>query len=173
MDYVALIGTHPARTEANVYVAALGIGVGDHSAHLVGRPAGLGLQRRGAADEDSVAVRGDRAGCARYGDPRVSCSRSLSRRDKLVTLTTQTSFETATARASGTADCATTRRSARSTATTAPAPRLTTYARSSSGGEIGSRHTQRNRRIGLTRFRIQPTKPASVITHTRSAATSR
>ena len=85
MDYVALIGTHPARTEANVYVAALGIGVGDHSAHLVGRPAGLGLQRRGAADEDSVAVRGDSAGCARYGDPRSLLQPFLIESDKLAT----------------------------------------------------------------------------------------
>ena len=31
------------------------------------------------------------------------------------------------------------------------------------------RHAQRNRRIGLARFTFSPTKPASVITHTRSA----
>ena len=37
MDHVALIGTHPDRTEANVHVAALGIGVGDHSAYLAPR----------------------------------------------------------------------------------------------------------------------------------------
>ena len=85
MDHVALIGTHPDRTEANVYVAALGIAVGDHSAHLVRRPAGLGQQRRGAADEDSVALRSDSAGCARYGDPRSLLQPFLIQGDKLAT----------------------------------------------------------------------------------------
>ena len=66
-----------------MYVAALGIGVGDDPADLVGLRIDFGQQRLGTTDKNVLAPRGDRARCALDGDSRSLLQSFLTERHKL------------------------------------------------------------------------------------------
>jgi len=156
-----------------VYVAALGIGVGDDPADLVGLRIDFGQQRLGTTDKNVLAPRGDRARCALDGDSRSLLQSFLTERHKLASRNHPHLIgdcDRTGVRNSRLRDNALRREVNLDDRTRT---RLTTYARSS----VAARSVPgRPRSMGGSAWPVltsSPTRPASVITHTRSAVTSR
>src|SRR5215203_4593938 len=149
IDDVTDIVAQPDRIEGSVYVAAFGVGIGDGPTDLVGRRVDLRQQGRSAVHEDAVPVYSDRAGFAIDGYTRRLLESFLLQRDEL----------TAGKHPHFVGDCNCTSVSDIGLRENLPAGQVSRDkgTRASAhhvrpiicGGEVSSRHSQVDRRIGV------------------------